>query len=74
MLQALRDWIFGRALHISAAGVRGLAKRTGQNAERIRAINTAVAGIVADKAVAAVCSALPGAPDCAKGGGNDSGQ
>jgi hypothetical protein len=61
MLQALADWIFGRALRLSAASVTALAKRTRQSPERIRAVNDAVAGIAAHEAVAAAARAVGGA-------------
>ena len=51
MLTKLADWIFNRALRLSAAAVQALARRTGQNAARITALNDAVAGIAANEAV-----------------------
>ena len=54
MFKALSDWIFHRALRLSAGTVKALARRTGQNVDRIVAVNDAVAGIAAHEAVRTV--------------------
>lgn len=58
MFKALADWIFNRALRFSAASVKMLARKTGQDPDRIRAVNDAVAGIAAHEAVQAAQSAV----------------
>ena len=58
-LQAIGDWIFNRALRLSSASVKTLAKKTGQDPARIVAVNDAVAGIVAHEAVQAVAKQAP---------------
>lgn len=54
MFDKIGDWLFNRALRISTANVKWLASKTGQSAERIVAVNDAVAGIAAHEAVQAV--------------------
>lgn len=53
MFQGISDWLFHRALRISAASVKTIASKTGQSPDRIKAVNDAVAGIVAHDAVQA---------------------
>jgi len=58
MFQSISDWIFHRALRVSAASVKKLAGMTGQSPARITAINDAVAGIAAHEAVQAAQKAV----------------
>jgi hypothetical protein len=51
MIHALGDWLYHRALRLSASAVKILAARTGQSVDRIVAVNDAVAGIAAHEAV-----------------------
>lgn len=69
MFDKIGDWIFHRALRLSAATVKSLAKRTGVKVDRIVAVNDAVAGIAAHEAVQAAQKAAPailGAQDSAQ--------
>jgi hypothetical protein len=61
MFNEISDWIFHRALRLSAATVTKLAAKTKQDPARIRAVNNAVAGIAAHEAVQAAQAAAASA-------------
>jgi hexokinase len=58
MIERLQDWLFHRALRLSAAAVKALATRTGQSPARIVAVNDVVASIAAHAAVRAAQRAV----------------